>query len=60
MFKAENLEDTLKEFGGVLRCQTCNHEEPINNISKQLTNGWKKCCGYTMRWVTARELKDES
>lgn len=53
------IADKLKSFGGILRCTVCNYEEPINKISGQLETGWKKCCGYTMRWVTKKELEEE-
>ena len=53
----KSLENDLNKFGGILKCDICGYEEPINNIGYQLQNGWKKCCGKTMRWITENELK---
>jgi hypothetical protein len=54
-----NLENDLNKFGGILRCEVCGYEEPLNNVGYQLKNGWKKCCGLTMRWITENELKSK-
>jgi hypothetical protein len=48
----EKLAEELKAFGGYLECNICGKKEPIGNIENQLSNGWKKCCGYTMTWIT--------
>lgn len=48
----------LQGFGGILRCMTCGHEQPLGSVGNKLANGWPKCCGYTMRWVTARQLAE--
>ena len=52
----------LSGFGGILRCTgecSCRQDLSERQIAKYLRYGWPKCCGYTMRWVTQREL-DES
>jgi hypothetical protein len=49
----------LREFGGVLRCLHCGHEEPLGDVAHHLAHGWPRCCGYTMRWLTQRELDAE-
>jgi hypothetical protein len=54
---ADNIADELKDFGGYLECKHCGRKEPLGNIGKQLSNGWKKCCGYTMTWITKNQLK---
>lgn len=46
----------LQGFGGLLRCTECGAERPLGNIGQKLASGWPKCCGYTMRWVTQRQL----
>jgi hypothetical protein len=45
----------LGSFGGHLECLTCHHTEPVN-ASLYLTVGWPRCCGYTMRWWTTRQV----
>lgn len=51
----------LEELGGVLRCMKCGYEQPLEegDCAHYLTHGWKKHCGQTMRWVTARDLRYE-
>ena len=51
----------LSGFGGILRCAgECGCEQALSEeqIVKYLRYGWPKCCGYTMRWVTQRELDE--
>lgn len=45
----------LNGLGGHLECTVCGHRRPLGNIGRKLANGWPKCCGYTMRWITARQ-----
>jgi hypothetical protein len=45
----------LGSFGGHLECLTCHHTEPLA-ASRYLLVGWPRCCGYTMRWWTARQV----
>lgn len=54
------LADTLASFGGRLECQNCNTTKPLGNIRRRLSRGWPECCGYTMRWVTARQLAERA
>jgi hypothetical protein len=52
----------LAGFGGILRCTgECGRTEELDaaKIERYLRHGWPKCCGYTMRWVTQRELSEE-
>jgi hypothetical protein len=49
----------LQEFGGLLRCTKCDRERTLGSVSHRLANGWPKCCGYTMRWMTQRQLDTE-
>ena len=53
------IADDLKDIGGILRCTVCLREEPLGDVANNLRHGWPKCHGYTMRWVTARELVKE-
>lgn len=46
----------LSGFGGHLRCETCGHKRQLGNIGRKLATGWPKCCGYTMRWWTQRQI----
>lgn len=48
-------------LGGLLRCTTCGAEHVLseNRIARFLASGWPQHCGYTMRWVTQRELDKE-
>ena len=49
----------LAPFGGILRCGTCHGERSLGDVGANLCHGWPKCCGYTMRWVTQRQLDEE-
>lgn len=48
----------LDRFGGMLRCESCGHTEPMNpgDAGTYVASGWPKCHGYTMRWWTRRQL----
>lgn len=49
--------EALNDFGGYLRCGTCGATQPLGNASERLTRaGWPKCCGYTMTWLTQRQI----
>lgn len=50
---------TLDSLGGVLRCGCCGGEQAMYGASRYLRNGWPECCGFTMRWVTSRQLAGE-
>ena len=52
----DSIGDTLADFGGFLRCETCHTTEPLGNVSRRLSGGWPRCCGYTMRWWTQRQI----
>ena len=54
------LSKTLKSFGGHLECKICGNKKPLGSVGNKLTNGWDKCCGYTMTWITENELKNKS
>lgn len=48
-------------IGGLLRCTVCLREEPLGDVGARTTGGgWPRCCGYTMRWLTQRELDAEA
>ena len=52
----------LSGFGGILRCtENCGSPMKLDQarIARYLRSSWPKCCGYTMRWVTRRELDEE-
>lgn len=56
------IASNLTSFGGLLRCIKCGGEQPVGNITgiaDSLANGWPKCCGYTMTWMTQRLLDEE-
>jgi hypothetical protein len=48
----------LDGMGGVLRCDRCKRERPMRGARNYLRKGWPECCGYTMTWVTARQLAE--
>jgi hypothetical protein len=50
----------LAPLGGLLRCTTCRREQPLGDAAGNLANGWPKCCGYTMTWMTQRLLDEEA
>ena len=52
----EGVEKELQSFGGYLMCTRCGKKSPLGDVGYKLKNGWPKCCGYTMRWVTAKEV----
>lgn len=43
-------------FGGYLRCETCQRCQPLGDASEHYAKGWPRCCGYTMRWWTQRQV----
>lgn len=48
----------LAGLGGFLRCETCGYRSALDDrdIAAYLSLGWPKCCGYTMRWWTQRQI----
>ena len=54
----ESIARDLRPVGGILRCEQCGHEEKLQNarIGGYLASGWPECCGYTMMWITQRQL----
>lgn len=52
----EKIAKDLAPIGGVLRCTTCQRERPLGDVGAKLRDGWPTCCGYTMRWITQRQL----
>lgn len=54
---AQELADHV---GGILRCSTCRRSEVIDgqNVARYLQDGWPKCCGQTMLWMTRRQLEE--
>ena len=51
-----------KIYGGELRCEKCGIKiKPLkNDIVTFLQSGWPRHCGETMRYVSAKELTEES
>lgn len=45
-------------FGGYLRCESCGSERPLSRLDQAhyYANGWPRCCSYTMRWWTQRQI----
>lgn len=50
----------LTVFGGILRCESCHGERPLDDITGYLRTGWPQHCGKTMTWVTLKLLAAES
>lgn len=50
--------DALTPLGGYLRCETCRDGHPMapGEAGRYTAAGWPKCCGYTMRWWTRRQI----
>ena len=50
----------LAALGGILRCGECGTTRPLHagDIAGYIQYGWPKCCGYTMTWITQRELDE--
>lgn len=42
-----------------LECMECGKKQDMNkgNFGLNLQHGWKKCCGYTMRLFTKKEVE---
>lgn len=53
----QSMSGALAGFGGILRCETCLSTAPLGDPGRRVTSmGWPKCCGYTMRWWTQRQI----
>jgi hypothetical protein len=53
---ADKMNAALRPLGGFLRCETCRHEQDLGDVGLSVDTGWRKCCGYTMRWWTQRQV----
>ncbi len=49
---------SLDQFGGFLRCETCRTVRTmgVGDAGRYTAKGWPRCCGYTMRWWTQRQI----
>lgn len=56
----DRVADDIAPFGGILRCNVCQTEAPLGDIARNLRNGWPECCGYTMTWITQRQLDEQA
>ncbi len=52
----ENLGARLDAMGGDLMCNTCGKKRPMAGGASYLRDGWPRCCGQIMEWLTAREI----
>lgn len=52
----DTIGDSISEFGGFLRCETCGTRQALGHVGFKLAGGWPTCCGYTMRWWTQRQI----
>lgn len=50
------MRTSLAGFGGFLRCEKCRADRELGDVAGYLAHGWPKCCGYTMRWWTQRQI----
>lgn len=53
------ISESLKGFGGFLRCETCGHRLALDDdmdVRDYMRNGWPKHHGQTMRWWTQRQV----
>jgi hypothetical protein len=57
---ATKIGNDLQGFGGHLECTVCGREQPLGDVGVKLADGWPKCCGYTMSWMTQRLLDERS
>lgn len=54
---SEAMSGALSGYGGYLRCEECGRKRMLGDPAHRvLTAGWPKCCGYTMRWWTQRQI----
>jgi hypothetical protein len=51
----EKIGAELQGFGGHTECTVCGYTLPLGNVGFMLSDGWPKCHGYTMTWVTRRQ-----
>lgn len=52
----DSIADSVRPFGGFLRCETCDCRQELGDIAHKFQHGWPKCCGYTMHWWTQRQV----
>lgn len=57
---AVNAAADLDALGGILRCSECGTRKTLStgDIAGYLEHGWPVCHGFTMTWVTQRELDE--
>lgn len=50
--------ESLGAFGGFVRCETCRAQWDVTSdlAGHYTAKGWPKCCGYSMRWWTQRQI----
>jgi hypothetical protein len=53
---ADRVASSIVPLGGFLRCTVCGRDEPLDHVGHHLDTGWPRCCGYTMRWWTQRQI----
>ena len=58
----ESLHQSVAIIGGVLRCEKCGAVEKLGDVVNRIygETGWPEHCGYTMTWVTGRQLRAEA
>lgn len=52
----DQIADEIQPLGGFLRCESCGYSQELGSVSHCLATGWPRCCGYTMRWWTQRQI----
>lgn len=55
---AKAIGSELQGFGGFLRCSHCGEREELGSVGTKFEKGWPKCCGYTMEWITQRQIDE--
>ena len=50
----------VDDHGGFLRCETCRSTRSLtpDSAAGYMSAGWPVCCGHTMHWWTARQVRD--
>lgn len=49
----------LNSRGGYLKCEKCGRTRNLGDTAGYLRNGWPECHGFTMTWITQKQIDEK-